>query len=634
MTACAVRVERLERVTADGRTEELRFEPGLNILVGRPNTGKTVWLTMLDYALGDRDAVEKALSVKLAHKYNIVRASLRLGDEDDVVIERRWKEPGSKHKVYVDGRALSVDEFSSYFLPTIGIPVLHYPQGDPYSSRAWPMLSWRSLYRHMFRRQDIGWGGLVERQPDGDQHACILQFLSVAVALYSDDYGTLVDLRKERTVLEAQRANYAMTLNEIARDLLDMDGGVGLTPNAIEDGLAQIEVAMASQLEKKREIYDETLEQQSRESARLLREKADERARLVVSHSDLTRERVEAEQRLAAIGEYLRKVDAESTRLERARVAGQIFSDIRITNCPACDQAIKGSNDDSEQCFLCGRHLPLTSADEGMAHKRMEVGIRQLREESREAAELQGDLQGLVDQLQLNLRTNSERLADVEADIERAKNPMSTVFPENVSQIDVEIGRLEERRKQWLRMAEALKRREEISERIVAVQRRIARLDETVERTSAAVDLASASDALVDGMNDYLRLLNKFRVGAWSQSEIALALKERQFRFTVGGELWSSRLGGTLTLYFLLAYQYGLLRLSKTPPFNYPGLTVLDMPAELPDIQVSDLENFVLEPFAALLELDRMGDCQVIVAGSSFGDLTGAHRIELTDVFA
>ena len=286
------------------------------------------------------------------------------------------------------------------------------------------------------------------------------------------------------------------------------------------------------------------------------------------------------------------------------------------------------------KCFLCRRHLPLTSADTNMAHERFAVGMLQLREESHEADDLQRDLQGRVDQLQRELRATADRLADVEADIQRARNPASTVFLEKVSQIDVEIGRLEERRKQWRRMKEALKRREDIAERIVDVQRGIARLDDTVERTSAAVDLASASDTLVDGMNDYLRLLNKFRTGAWSQSEIALSLRERQFRFTVGGEQWSSRLGGTLTLYFLLAYQFGLLRLSNTSPFNYPGMTVLDMPAELPDIEVSDLENFVVEPFAALLKSDRMADCQVIVAGSSFGNLSGAHRIQLKDVFA
>ena len=633
MTACPIRVERLERVTADGQTEKLEFEPGLNTLVGRPNTGKTVWLTMLDYALGDRAAVETSLSAELASRYSVIRVVLWVGGDAQVVIERRWKEPGSKHKVYVDGRALSVDDFSAYFLPKLGIPVLHYPQGDPYSSRTWPVLSWRSLFRHIFRRQDIGWGGLVERQPEGDQHACILQFIGVAESLYSDDYGQLVNLRKERMELEARRQNYQATLNEIARDLLDVDGVVSVTPSSISEGLDEIEKTIGGLREGKNEAFGSALEQQGTESASLLRERAEERAELAGQHSNLVRELRESERRLTSIGDYLNKVDDEKTRLERASVAGQVFSDIRITNCPACDQPIRGSNSGAERCFLCHRELPLIGDDLDTARERVSVGILQLREETRESEQLQSDLQRRVEELRHLVRVTGERLAEVEADIERLRQPASTVFSERVSQMDVEIGRLEERRKQWRRIEDALKRREVISKQITELQQKIGTLDGRVEAKSAGVDLTAASDALVDGMNDYLGLLNRFRADAWTQSEIALSLRERQFRFTVGGEPWASRLGGTLTLYFLLAYQFGLLKLSNTEPFNYPGLAVLDMPAELPDIEVSDLENFAIEPFARLLEADHMADCQVIVAGSSFKDLSGANKIELTRVF-
>ena len=244
------------------------------------------------------------------------------------------------------------------------------------------------------------------------------------------------------------------------------------------------------------------------------------------------------------------------------------------------------------------------------------------------------DLDSRVEELRRRLRISAEGLADVEADIERARQPASAAFSEEVSQIDAEIGRQEERRKQWRRIADALNRREMISKEIADLQARIASLDAAVGRKSAVVDLTSAADALTDGMNDYLSLLNTFRENAWSQPEVALWLSERQFRFTVGGERWTSRLGGTLTLYFLLAYQFSLLTLSNTEPYNYPGLTVLDMPAELPDIELSDLENFAIEPFAKLLESERMAGCQVIVAGSSFKDLSGANKIELTHVFA
>lgn len=634
MTASPIRVEQLERITAEGKTERLRFEPGLNILVGRPNTGKTIWLRMLDYALGDRNPVEQSLSAELADKYSVIRVVLRLGNNVQTVVERRWKEPGSKHKVYVDDHPLSVDDFSSHFLPKLGIPVLHYPQGDPYSSRTWPELSWRSLFRHMFRRQDIGWGGIVERQPEGDQHACILQFLGIAEYLYSDDYRALVGLRKARAALEARRENYLTTLNAISRDLLEMDGATGLTPGTIEEALLKISRAIEDLRDRKNAAYETTLDQVSQQSATFLRQKAEERAEVINWQSKIVQELREAEHRLISIGDYLGKVDDEKGRLERARVSGKLFSDLRITNCPACDQPIHGSNEESERCFLCKRVFPALTDDMHMAHERVSVGLLQLREEARESSQLESDLNGRADGLRRQLRIAGERLSDVEADIERARQPASTAFSGEVSQIDVEIGRLEERRKQWLRIADALKEREKISMEVLDLQKEIADLDDAVYKRSVVVDLSSASDALADGMNDYLNLLNTFREDAWSQTEVALSLRERQFRFTVGGDPWAARLGGTLTLYFLLAYQYGLLRLSNTTPYNYPGFTLLDMPAELPDIELSDLENFAIEPFAHLLASGNMAGCQVIVAGSSFKDLSGANKIELTHVFS
>ena len=215
----------------------------------------------------------------------------------------------------------------------------------------------------------------------------------------------------------------------------------------------------------------------------------------------------------------------------------------------------------------------------------------------------------------------------------RARQPASAAFSERVSQIDIEVGRLEERRKQWGRIGDALDRRDALTTQVRELEAKIADLDDAVTGRSRAVDLDSVSEAIADGMNDYLRYLNGFRPGAWSQPEVGLWLRERQFRLAVGGQRLASRLGGTLKLYFILAYQYALLRLSGRGEFNYPGLAVVDMPAELADVELADLENFAIEPFVKLLASDGMDGCQMIVAGSSFKDLSGVHRIELDHVF-
>lgn len=66
-------IKQLKRVTASGESEELVFTSGVNVIVGGPNAGKTVWLSMLDYLLGDKGSAEDAFGSELAKKYCSVK---------------------------------------------------------------------------------------------------------------------------------------------------------------------------------------------------------------------------------------------------------------------------------------------------------------------------------------------------------------------------------------------------------------------------------------------------------------------------------------------------------------------------------------------------------------------------------
>lgn len=76
-------VRRIARQLAAGNTEELTFEAGVNILVGRPNTGKTRWLQTLDYLLGDQgeNPFQGAEEAGFADKYTAASAELLIGEE-------------------------------------------------------------------------------------------------------------------------------------------------------------------------------------------------------------------------------------------------------------------------------------------------------------------------------------------------------------------------------------------------------------------------------------------------------------------------------------------------------------------------------------------------------------------------
>ena len=214
----------IARRLGTGQTEDLAFEPGVNLLVGRPNTGKTRWLQTLDYLLGDPGGhpFEGAEDAGLANKYGAASAELLIGEER-IGIERRWGEPGAKTKVFVGTDGMSGAEFQQWLMTKLGIPLLNFPKGNPMSGQTWPELSFRMLLRHIHRQQRF-WGDLADKQPEGEQHACLLQFLGLAEHVFTNSYGALVRLRLEAERLKARREQYGDTLQQLAGDLVSEPG--------------------------------------------------------------------------------------------------------------------------------------------------------------------------------------------------------------------------------------------------------------------------------------------------------------------------------------------------------------------------------------------------------------------------
>jgi hypothetical protein len=115
----------------------LVLKKGVNLLVGEKNTGKTVWLRMLDYLMGDDSQPQEAFGNDVAAKYDSISATLEIAAEQ-IILERRWKESGARTKVFVNGEAISAGDFSQYLLKRLNIPVTHFPKGSPFAERAWP----------------------------------------------------------------------------------------------------------------------------------------------------------------------------------------------------------------------------------------------------------------------------------------------------------------------------------------------------------------------------------------------------------------------------------------------------------------------------------------------------------------
>lgn len=255
-------IRNLTRYPKKDSIDTMSFEPGVNVIVGPPNTGKTQWLKTLDYLLGDDSTAEEILAEEVFEKYESAVLTISI-DGRDYTIERRWKTPGFKTKVIIDGKTKGREDFCHELLMLLDIPIVYYPQGNPYGPRAWRKLGWRSLIRHIYRQQRF-WGDLADRQYESEQHACLMQFVGIAKDLFSTEYGALVQKIKKVDELTLKKKHYKSMLQEISKELIDSeDIGVALTPQSIKTASDRINNEIIRLQERRQTLLDNLIENAS-----------------------------------------------------------------------------------------------------------------------------------------------------------------------------------------------------------------------------------------------------------------------------------------------------------------------------------------------------------------------------------
>ncbi len=626
----------LSRFPESGVDDRLRFVAGVNVIVGAPNTGKTKWLQMLDYLLGD-DTEPSMLFDDLYDKFDSAQMRIAIADEE-FVVERRWKAAGLKTKVLVDGIPSTLKDYREWLMSKLEIPILHYPKGNPYGTATWPELGWRSLCRHIYRRQRF-WSDIADQQFPVEQHACIMQFLGLAECLFTKQYGELVS--KEKTVIDlrAKKDQFISMLQEVSREVIDeSELGVALTPQSIEAAhqriTADIQRFQDRRTHSLRALLDaagktekpahgrDAIERMSEELIRL----QSEQLAAIASVS-------KAESRLSEMKVYRDLIEDELDRMQRAKKAGNLLADIKVTHCPACDRELLPQKGSGSSCYVCGRST--TSGDDGTAEKRLDLELDQLTGELGETDELIATLSRDIRELSTAKLKLDENLERVQSSLRPVRIAAAAIIPPDLSICDMETGRLQERLQQLRRISASLAHREELSRQINETQNEVARLESEVAEQTSVVDFERGGQLLADGMNDYLNRIKNIDINSWTQAAVGVRLGDRTFRFTIGKSDWRSKLGGTLTLYFLIAYHYSLMSLVREHGTHFPGLVVLDFPGKLEDVRFGEgKENFVVEPFIDLTGSDGMGGTQFIAAGSSFEKLDGANRIKLTHLWA
>jgi predicted nucleic acid-binding Zn-ribbon protein len=628
-------VRRVDRKLWNGITEALEFEDGVNVLVGSPNTGKTKWLQTLDFLLGDSgtNPFENSSDPTLAEKYDAASTSLLIGEEQ-LLVERRWKEPGAKTKLFVNNTAISPSDFQSLLLEKLNIPLLHFPKGNPMSGQTWPQLSFRMLLRHIYRQQRF-WSDLADQQPSMEQHACLLQFLGLAERLFTPEYGKLIELKTKAERLRARREQYGLTLTELAGDLLTEPGSDAIVTEAgVQRAEASLDAEVASLLQKRLDLLSEAKDKSISSGQRNLTDQlAERRAVLIASLENLRQRLASAAERADELRLYIADLTEELDRMARAEDAGTVLADLHITHCPACDQPVTDSQLDTSHCFLCRQVLALDAGSSDQGETRLQFERDRLTGELKEAQTLLETLDRDVTKIRKGIVTREEELRSTENQLAPARNAVSAFVQSEVSAIDMTLGQLNERQRQLGRLHGALQIGTGFTSRIRAIEREIEPLQEAVDEAVSTVDFRMAESLLSAGMNEYLTAIEHLRPGAWRHNPVTVELSRYSFNFRVGTKKWNAALGGTDSLFFLMAYHYGLLTLSAQPECHYPGISIIDLPGEFAGEAVEDKENFIVQPFIDLLKLKQFSGSQTIITGAAFKDLQDVHHQALHEVY-
>ncbi len=339
---------RVDSLALVGTSRAIRFQTGLNVILGPISTGKTSLMKLFEVLLGgsyrgispevDRSVSELAGELTIDHRaYSVIRPlvqsdTARVQIAGDQVAERL---PAMR----LDAGARVT--YGVWLLEQLNLPVLRVPQAPtrPAESAFIPV-SINDYLRYCRLRQDeIDVDVLGSSQPFRDiKRRYVFRIL----------YGGY-DLEVAR--LQDQ-------LRAVQSELSQLEGGQAAFERFLEGTALANRAAIQRQLGEAREreaalAYERAQlvapEQTTPEALQLRTEIAALEQRMGDAAAELQHERRSAVQ----LGELANDLQAHSIRLTKAIVAGERFFDFEFVVCPRCGSKLVGGRAEEGHCYLC-----------------------------------------------------------------------------------------------------------------------------------------------------------------------------------------------------------------------------------------------------------------------------------------
>lgn len=621
-----ITIKNISRITKDDTIETITFSQGVNTIIGQPNAGKSTWIRHLDFLLGRNKAIKDVFhDEELGLKYVEINGVFEIADEK-ITVTRRPFDSGLATKVILNDEVLDTDEFSKKILEKLRIPnTLKFPKGNPYTT-PWIDLTFRILFRHIYRSEN-SWDDIADKQPNNEQYAAQHQIFGTSHIVYSHILDTSIINEKELARLEAQKAEYKNILSRIAQEMAPKDDNDPLSNASkieIDARIAKLELELSEIAAKRERLINNELE--SREDSQLLKSYAEEKANLVKNKLDIEDSISDISTKIDRFTTLGSLLSDELNKLKRTKSSSKI-SDIKVTHCPACDQEVdKTIPTDNDTCFLCHQHI--THSAPNNSYNRIEFELKQLEEEQKEINEIIQKLNRNISDLRYQEQAYNERLNYINRQLTPVNKTMF-IIDSNISAIDIERGSIMEKIETYNRLKRNILRKEQYNKEIKILETKIETAQKKYTEETSLIDFETIADDLTEGMQYYVDNIARLNSDTWKhKGHITASINETRVSFYVNNKSWNS-LGALDKDIFLLSYQFGLLTLTRNKKYNYPGLVIIDLPAQIAQAS-PDKYNYILQPFITYCKTNKdTKKLQVIIAGRSFKNDTDINIISI-----
>lgn len=624
-------IDRVERITFDGEIETLSFAQGVNVITGVTNAGKSTWLRMIDYILGKDEKISDIFTdADLAKKYARYDGYFIINGQTHKISRTPYSQ-GASTKIFIDDIPYNPDEFSHEIFKLLKFPNdIKFAKGNPYTTN-WVELTFRIIYRHIYRR-DTHWSDIADKQPPNEQYAAQYQLFGIADKIYPQHLSDNIKDEKALSELEIKKIQYTNVLNNIANEMApksDVNEFSNVTEdeiiiriNLLEEDLKALENEKIQLVDSAIKNLENVKQEYKIKEIELAAQKAD-----LLKAQDVVQDKIKkTKSSISEFSSTLISINEEINRLKRTKKTG-IIADLKITHCPACDQQLSKTHSNTDTCFLCKQDLKEESRSNS---DRLDFEISQHEAEKIELEEIIAKLDDDLKVLNHSLSVQRESIGYIERSLAPFRESMYTLTQSKTSDIDEKRGKIGEQIQGYRRLLNNLKYKESLNEEIKTLDQKIKNVNIIQETITNDIDFNAIADDLAEGMQTYVNKVAAVRRDIWShKGKISITVNDTRVAFYVNNKSWDS-LGKLDIDIFLLAYHYGLLTLTNKRQYLYPGLTIIDLPADLGQAQL-DSYNYIVTPFIQYCK--GMADkklLQVVITGRSFENLTGVNQINLT----